>query len=61
MKDAYLVPLSVGYDRVIETETYVGELLGKPKDKENLWQMLSSTSLVQPKWGRVDSNFLYQG
>src|ERR1700738_1216137 len=34
--DCWIVPVSVQYDRVIETETYVDELLGKPKEKESL-------------------------
>jgi hypothetical protein len=43
--DCWILPVSVQYDRVIETETYVDELLGKPKEKESLSQ------LINP-WGR---------
>jgi 1-acyl-sn-glycerol-3-phosphate acyltransferase len=57
VKDVVVVPISVGYDRVIETETYVDELLGRPKQKESLYQLFSSTSILQPKWGRVDIRF----
>src|SRR5436305_7270513 len=39
--DCWILPVSVQYDRVIETETYVDELLGKPKEKESLWQLIT--------------------
>jgi hypothetical protein len=39
--DCWIVPVSVQYDRVIETETYVDELLGKPKEKESLLGLIS--------------------
>ena len=53
-KDVIICPISVGYDRVIETESYVDELLGKPKERESLGKLASSTLLLQPKWGRLD-------
>ena len=39
--DCWILPVSVQYDRVIETEAYVDELMGKPKEKETLWQLVS--------------------
>jgi len=39
--DCWILPVSVQYDRVIETETYVDELLGKPKEKESLAQLIT--------------------
>ncbi|KAJ3315014.1 hypothetical protein HDV04_004814 [Boothiomyces sp. JEL0838] len=39
-KDAILVPVSLGYDKVIETPSYVNELLGIPKQKESIGQLL---------------------
>ena len=39
--DCWILPVSVQYDRVIETETYVDELLGKPKEKESLKQLIT--------------------
>eukprot|EP01116_Phalansterium_solitarium_P014691 TRINITY_DN32477_c0_g1_i1.p1 TRINITY_DN32477_c0_g1~~TRINITY_DN32477_c0_g1_i1.p1 ORF type:complete len:702 (-),score=291.97 TRINITY_DN32477_c0_g1_i1:120-2225(-) len=52
--DAYIVPVSIGYDKVIETESYVRELLGKPKEQESLWELLRSVRLLQLDFGRVD-------
>ncbi|OZJ06950.1 hypothetical protein BZG36_00135 [Bifiguratus adelaidae] len=53
-KDAMIVPISIGYDKVIETETYVNELLGRPKEKESIWALMTQSRLLQLKWGRVD-------
>ncbi|RCH90268.1 hypothetical protein CU098_003351 [Rhizopus stolonifer] len=52
--DCYIVPISIGYDKIIETSSYATELLGTPKEKESLWGVLTNTRLLQLKWGRVD-------
>ncbi|RIB04285.1 acyltransferase-domain-containing protein [Gigaspora rosea] len=56
-KDCWIVPVSLQYDKVIETETYVHELLGNPKEKETLWSVVTNSRLVQLKWGRIDVRF----
>eukprot|EP00931_Biecheleriopsis_adriatica_P103257 TRINITY_DN78116_c0_g1_i1.p1 TRINITY_DN78116_c0_g1~~TRINITY_DN78116_c0_g1_i1.p1 ORF type:complete len:751 (+),score=121.99 TRINITY_DN78116_c0_g1_i1:267-2255(+) len=38
--DAYVVPVSIYYDRVMETRTYVSELMGKKKRRESLLGLL---------------------
>ncbi|KAI8909511.1 acyltransferase-domain-containing protein [Gorgonomyces haynaldii] len=56
--DAYVVPVSIGYDKVIETPTYQDELMGTPKVKESLGQLLTGGfNLLQLKWGRIDVRF----
>ena len=55
--DAIICPVSTQYDKVIETEGYVSELLGQPKPKENLMDFLSSSSVLSLKLGRVDVRF----
>ncbi|KAF8978632.1 hypothetical protein BGZ46_006253 [Entomortierella lignicola] len=57
VKDCYIVPISLGYDKVIETETYINELLGIPKVKESLWGLLTNSRLLQLKMGRIDVRF----
>ncbi|KAI7905108.1 uncharacterized protein BX663DRAFT_501774 [Cokeromyces recurvatus] len=52
--DCYIVPISIGYDKIIETSSYATELLGTPKEKESLWGILTNSRLLQLKWGRVD-------
>ncbi|KAK8052398.1 acyltransferase [Apiospora rasikravindrae] len=58
VEDAIICPVSTQYDKVIETEGYVTELLGVPKKKENLADFLSGgTSVLSLKLGRVDVRF----
>ncbi|KAI8979677.1 hypothetical protein BDF20DRAFT_906184 [Mycotypha africana] len=53
-EDCHIVPISIGYDKIIETSSYATELLGAPKEKESLWGILTNSSVLQLKWGRVD-------
>lgn len=56
--DCWILPVSVQYDRVIETESYVDELLGKPKEKETLWQLVfGGGGKLSLKLGRIDVHF----
>ncbi|KAI0131786.1 acyltransferase [Xylariales sp. AK1849] len=58
VEDAVICPVSTQYDKVIETEGYVTELLGVPKKKENLTDFLSGgSSVLSLKLGRVDVRF----
>jgi glycerol-3-phosphate O-acyltransferase len=57
VQDAIICPVSTQYDKVIETEGYVSELLGVPKKKENLADFLSASSILSLKLGRVDVRF----
>lgn len=57
VEDAIICPVSTQYDKVIETEGYVTELLGVPKKKENLADFLSASSILSLKLGRVDVRF----
>ncbi|ETN42203.1 uncharacterized protein HMPREF1541_04144 [Cyphellophora europaea CBS 101466] len=55
--DAYICPVSMQYDRVIEVDSFVTELLGKPKQKENLADFLSASSLLALNFGRIECRF----
>src|SRR6195952_1258002 len=57
VEDAIICPVSTQYDKVIEMEGYVTELLGVPKKKENLADFLSASSVLSLKLGRVDVRF----
>ncbi|KAJ3014148.1 UNVERIFIED_CONTAM: hypothetical protein HDU68_000404 [Siphonaria sp. JEL0065] len=57
VKDCIIVPMSIGYDKVIETGSYVSELLGAPKEKESLYQLLTNMNVLNFKWGRIDISF----
>ncbi|KAK1145978.1 hypothetical protein N8T08_003626 [Aspergillus melleus] len=55
--DTIICPVSTQYDKVIETESYISELLGQPKPKENLADFLSASSVLSLQLGRVDVRF----
>ena len=58
VKDALIVPVSTQYDKVVEVDSYVSELLGQPKTKENLADFLTGgSSVLSLKLGRVDVRF----
>eukprot|EP00755_Sulcionema_specki_P031993 Sspe_Gene.19531::Locus_7130_Transcript_1_1_Confidence_1.000_Length_2358::g.19531::m.19531 len=55
VKDAYIVPISVFYDKVMETQSYVTELLGADKKKESVWGILGQGRKLfsMPKLGAI--------
>ena len=56
--DVLICPVSLQYDSVIESDTYAKELLGRPKQAESLYGLLSGgTSVLQLKMGRIDVRF----
>ena len=57
VEDAIVCPVSTQYDKVIEVDSYISELLGQPKPKESLFAFLSSSSILSLKLGRVDVRF----
>ena len=57
VEDAYICPVSSQYDKVLEVDSYVRELLGQPKQKENLRDFLSASSVLSLKLGRIDVRF----
>ncbi|KAJ5697786.1 hypothetical protein N7488_011470 [Penicillium malachiteum] len=57
VEDTIICPVSTQYDKVVETESYISELLGQPKQKENLADLLSSSSVLSLRLGRVDVRF----
>ncbi|KAK5165151.1 uncharacterized protein LTR77_009249 [Saxophila tyrrhenica] len=57
VEDAIICPVSTQYDKVIEVDSYVSELLGTPKPKEDLVSFLSASNVLSLKLGRVDVRF----
>lgn len=57
VEDAIVCPVSTQYDKVLEVDSYISELLGQPKKKENLGDFLSSSNILSLKLGRVDVRF----
>ena len=50
------VPVYIGYERLIEGESYVAELSGRPKEKESLLGLLRSLRRLREHFGRVYVN-----
>ena len=57
-EDVFICPVNVQYDNVVEAETFVSELLGKPKEAESLLGLLSGAgNLLSLQMGRIDVRF----
>jgi len=56
-EDAYLVPISITYERVVEEAVYSEELTGSEKTKESLFELLKTRKFLQKKYGRVYIQF----
>jgi glycerol-3-phosphate O-acyltransferase len=50
------LPVYFGYERVVEGSTYIGELSGKPKEKESIFGLLGTFSKLKEKFGHVFVN-----
>jgi glycerol-3-phosphate O-acyltransferase len=50
------MPVYFGYERIVEGRTYIGELSGKPKEKESILGLLRSLSVLKSKFGTVHVN-----
>lgn len=51
------VPVSIGYERIIEQRSYVHELEGGEKQAENMGNLLKSSNVLRSKWGRLYVQF----
>jgi glycerol-3-phosphate O-acyltransferase len=51
------MPVYFGYERIVEGRTYIGELSGRPKQKESVFVLLKSTiAVLRSKFGKVHVN-----
>ncbi len=50
------LPVYFGYERVVEGSTYIGELSGKPKEKESIFGLLGTAAKLREKFGHVFVN-----
>jgi glycerol-3-phosphate O-acyltransferase len=51
------VPVSIGYERIIEGRSYVDEASGGEKQKENLGQLLKTPKILRSRYGRLYVQF----
>ncbi len=51
------MPVYFGYERIVEGRTYIGELSGRPKEKESVFGLLKAiVSVLRSKLGKVHVN-----
>ncbi|XP_055003068.1 dihydroxyacetone phosphate acyltransferase [Sorex araneus] len=55
--DTYLVPISISYDKILEENLYVNELLGVPKPKESTTGLLRARKILSENFGSVHVYF----
>ncbi len=56
VRPVVFVPVYFGYERIIEGATYIGELSGKPKEKESVLGLVRSLGRLRERFGRVHVN-----
>ncbi|MGI9247303.1 MAG: glycerol-3-phosphate 1-O-acyltransferase PlsB [Steroidobacteraceae bacterium] len=57
VRPVVFVPVYFGYERVVEARTYVGELSGRPKQKESIVGMLRTLPALRSRFGKVYVSF----
>ena len=56
-KDLIFVPTSIIYDRILEENSYLKEIGGGPKDKENFRQIIKARQFLKKKYGKIYIRF----
>lgn len=51
------VPVYIGYERLVEGDTYAAELAGQPKKRESVMGLLRSIRTLREQFGKVHVNF----
>jgi glycerol-3-phosphate O-acyltransferase len=54
---AQVVPISIGYEKVIEEKSYARELAGGKKEKEDVRGLLKATRVLKGQYGRLNIQF----
>ncbi len=56
-KPIAFVPTYIGYERLMEGSTYVGEMQGKPKESESILGIVKTLRKIEKIFGKVHVNF----
>lgn len=56
-RDLRFVPVSIGYERLVEEGSYVRELLGGEKQKEDTAALIRASKLLAERYGRLNVQF----
>ena len=55
--DMMVVPLAIGYEKVVEEGSYAKELAGGQKQKEDMGALLKAGRVLRSSYGRIDLQF----
>lgn len=55
--DLMFLPLYIGYDQVLEEKSFLNELSGKEKEKENLWGVIKARKFLRKRHGAIYLRF----
>ncbi|MGE5256048.1 MAG: 1-acyl-sn-glycerol-3-phosphate acyltransferase [Hyphomicrobiales bacterium] len=55
--DLIFVPVSIGYDRVLEEKSYLKEIKGGQKRPETVWQVIKARKFLKRRYGKVYLQF----
>ena len=53
-RKTHFVPISIGYERIVETDSYGREMTGGEKHKENAAGLLRSRGIFRHRYGRIN-------
>ena len=56
-KDMLIVPIYIGYDRIIEEKSYLHELGGGQKEPENIIQVFRARKFLKKRYGKIYIQF----
>ena len=56
-KDMFIVPVYIGYDRIIEEKSYLSELEGGQKEQENILQLIQARKFLKKRYGKIYIQF----
>jgi glycerol-3-phosphate O-acyltransferase len=55
--DMLIVPIYIGYDRIVEEKSYLHELGGGQKESENLLQLIQARKFLKKRYGKIYIQF----
>lgn len=56
-KQVYFCPISIGYERIVEEQAYVRELMGGEKEKEDVRGAFAALEVLLSRYGRLNVQF----
>lgn len=56
-RTTYFVPVSIGYERIVEAGSYVDEMAGAEKKREDATDLLKTPEVLRHRYGRINLQF----